>query len=160
MRYKKSKVLILIILSASILVSCVSSRQPPVTLDEKYVNQQILLRAPLYANTYMTSNPIFLELKYNSNKTITIPTNYNVKAFEKSKDGWIEINEKPVESNLPDEIVLSPDIELPLIQVVSFIPNLPDIYRKYKLRIYVFGEMKEEGEIVEVAAYTDVVLHP
>jgi hypothetical protein len=129
-------------------------------MDEKYVNQQILLRAAPYGNSYTINDPIIFELKYNSNKTITFPSNYNVRAFEDSKDGWIEIDEKPVKNNLPDEIVLSPDIELPLVQIVAFFPNLPDFYRKYKLRIYVFGEMKEEGEIVEVAAYTDVVLHP
>lgn len=145
-----------------VLVSCNTSKlDAPINLEEKYTNKQILIRAPEYANTFNTKDPVLLELKYNSNKTITFPSNYNVKAFEESKDGWIEIDEKPVISNLPDKIVLSPHIELPLVQVVSFFPNLPNINRKYKLRIFVIGEMIEEGETtVQVSAYTDVVLRP
>ncbi len=160
MRYKKSELLILIILSASILVSCTSSRQPPVPLDEKYVNQQILLRAAPYANTFTTDDSITIEMKYNSTNEIVFPRDYNLRLFENTKDGWVEIYEKPTERYPSDDIVLSPHKLMPLATIVFVSPDFQNFDRKYKLRIYVFGVMKEEGEIVEVAAYTDVVLHP
>jgi hypothetical protein len=39
-------------------------------------------------------------------------------------------------------------------------PGIPDVTRKYHLRIYVSGDMKTEEGIKEVAAYVDVTLHP
>jgi hypothetical protein len=159
MKFTKFWFILLIIFCSSVLVSCASSWQPPVTLDEKYVNQQILLRTSKH-NTFTTNDSILLEMKYNSTNEIVFPRDYNLRLFENTKDGWVEIYEKPVTRNPPDDIVLSPNKYISFIQAIFVFPDLPNYDRKYKLRIYVFGEMKEEGEIVEVAAYTDVVLHP
>ncbi len=143
------------------LVACSNiKKQPPVSVEENFLNNQILLRAPNFGNTYKTSDPIMLELKYNSNNEIKFPNNYNAKIYEKTNNGWIKIEEEPTITLEPDEIVLAPNIELPPVQIVILFPDLPDMNRKYTLRVYVFGEMNSSGEIKEVAAYADFTLHP
>jgi hypothetical protein len=98
MRYKKSELLIVIIFLTGILVSCSSSRQPPVTLDEKYVNQQILLIAS-ENKIYTTSDSILLEMKYNSINEIEYPGDYFLRLFENTKAGWMEILRKTCRKN-------------------------------------------------------------
>jgi hypothetical protein len=151
----------LLILFQVFLVSCSSSDDnPPLSFENKYINQQILLRAPDYSNTFSITDPISLELKYNSTNEIVFPNNYNLKIFEKTADGWVEVKEKPTERYPPDDIVLSPTKYMPAVQVVPLFPDLLNPFVKHELRIYVIGNMKTGDGIKEVAAYTDVILHP
>lgn len=144
-----------------LLTSCVvDEKKAPISIDDKYVNQQIIIRAPSYANTFKTKDFITLELKYNSNNVIVFPNNYNVRIFEEMTDAWVEIKEKPTERIPSGEIVLSPEKYLPAVQVVAFFPDLPKQDRAYSLRVYVIGQMKEKGEIKDVAAFTHIDLNP
>lgn len=149
------------LLGLLLLVSCTPSEESAlVPIEESYVNTQILLRAPSYSNTFRTQDPINLELKYNTSYEITFPNNYNLRIFENNSGKWVEIKEKPTERYPLGDVVLSPDKEMPAVQVVVLFPDLPFLERGYSLRIYVIGDMKANGEIVEVAAYTDVMLRP
>ena len=151
----------LFLLLLSLLVSCTpSGKSPPILLEDKYVNQQILVRAPNYSNTYNVGDSISLELKYNSKYEIVFPNDYNLRIFEDTGDGWVEIKQKPTQRIPSGDIVLFPTAELPAVQIVILFPDLPDLQRKYLLRIYVIGQMKIDGDLVKVAAYTQIALHP
>ncbi len=144
-----------------LLASCSSaSNLPPLSFEDDYLNQQILLRVPSYSNTYKTTDPINLELKYNSNKEIIFPYNYNLKIFERSDVMWVELKEKPTDRFPLNDIILSPTIELPAVQVVVLFPDLQNPFREYDLRIYVIGNMKTNDGTEEVAAYTEITLQP
>jgi hypothetical protein len=152
-----STVLLCLVLTSSCTPSEVGS---PIPENEKYVNQQILLRAPTSINTFGTRDVVVLELKYNSTNEIVFPNNYGLRIFEKTADGWMEIKEIPTETFPPDDIILSPLKEMPAVQSVMFFPDLPDLERKYSLRIYAIGQMSSNGQTIEVMAFTDIVLRP
>jgi hypothetical protein len=133
---------------SGLISACTSDKNDPIQMDGTNVNQQINLRAPAYANEFGTNEALILELKYNSINEIVFPNNYGIRIFEETEDGWIEVQEKPTERFMP------------AVHIVGVYPNLqrPDL--KHNLRVYVIGEMKVNGEVVEVAAYTDVKLKP
>ena len=143
------------------LPSC-STTNPghPISVDEGFLNKQILIRAPGYANKFKTTESLVLELKYNSYNEIVFPRNYNLRIFEYSGDEWVEIKEKPTQRFPDEDIIFSPDKYMPAVEVVGLFPDLPDIFREYKLRIYVTGKMKTDDGDQDVTAYVDVVLTP
>jgi hypothetical protein len=143
------------------LPSC-STTNPdhPIPIEEGLLNKQLLIRAPANANTFKTTESLFLELKYNSYNEIIFPRNYNPRIFEYSDDEWVEINEKPTQRFPDEDIIFSPDKYMPAVQVVGLFPDLPDVFREYKLRIYVTGKMKTDDGDQDVTAYVDVVLTP
>jgi hypothetical protein len=155
------KIGVFLSLSLIFLASCnVGTKLDPVSFDSGYVNNQILLRPADYLNSFNTDDSITLELKYNSTNLISFPRNFNLKYFEKTKNGWVELEEKPVERYPSSEIVFSPDSSSPLVLVLSAYPSIKDQSKKVHLRIYVFGKMETEEGLVDVAAYTDVYLVP
>lgn len=129
-------------------------------MDDRFVNKQIFIRAPAYANKFKTSDLIILELKYDSNNEIVFSNNYGLKIFESTKDGWIEIKEKPTDRIPSGNIVLSPWAEMPATQIVMLYPDLPNLQRQYSLRIYVIGQMKGDEGTTKISAYTDITLSP
>jgi hypothetical protein len=144
-----------------LLVSCSNlDGHPPLSFDDAYLNQQILLRVGSFLNTFKTSDPINLELKYNSYDEIVFPNNYNLKIFERTNGTWAEIVEKPITRLPAGDVVFSPTKEMPAVYVIYLSPDLKNINTNYQLRIYVFGNMKTNEGIQEVAAYTDIELHP
>lgn len=150
-----------IILLQILLASCSSlDSTPPVSFEEGYVNQQILLRAPDFSNTFRTTDVISLELKYNSTNEITFPNNYNLRIFQRTNGEWIELYEKPTERLPAGDVVFSPTKEMPAVHVIYLYPDLQEPSPKYQLRIYVIGEMRTKEGIKKVAAYTDITLHP
>jgi len=159
---KQTIALISVVLFGSLLLSsCIAPELGnPIQIAEEYVNQQILIRAPAYANKFSTRDVVILELKYNSPNEIVFPNNYGLRIFEKTTDGWVEVKEKLTDRIPPGDIILSPTKELPVVQVVMLFPDLPDLGRKYSLRIYVVGQMNSNGKEIEIAAFVDIVLQP
>jgi hypothetical protein len=144
-----------------ILLSCsTASPKHPIPTEEGFLNKQILIRAPSYANKFKTTETLVLELKYNSTNVIVFPRNYNLRIFEYSGDDWVEIKEKPTQRFPDEDIIFSPDKYIPAVQVVGLFPDLPDIFREYKLRIYLTGKMKTDDGDQDVTAFVDVVLTP
>jgi len=159
---KQTIVLLFIVIFYSLSTSsCADSKlNDPIQIADEYVNRQILIRAPAYANKFSTKDVVILELKYNSTNEIVFPNNYGVRIFEETSNGWIEIKEKATDRVPPDDIVLSPMKEMPAVQVVMLFPDLPNLGRKYALRIYVIGQMNSNGKKIEIAAFVDIVLQP
>jgi hypothetical protein len=92
-----------------LLVSCSSSVDaPPIDIEENYVNQQIVLRAPGHSNTFSTRDPIYLEFESNSNNEIVFPNNYNLRMFERRDGKWIPISEMPTTRWPEGDMVFSP----------------------------------------------------
>jgi len=150
-----------IIFLQTLLASCSSlDSTPPLSFEDGYLNQQILLRAPDFSNTFRTTDVISLELKYNSNNAIVLPNNYNLKIFERTSESWVEIKEKPIERLPAGDIILSPTKLMPAVEVIFFSPNLDNPETKNQLRIYVTGDMITNEGIKKVAAYVDITLYP
>jgi len=144
-----------------LITSCKANEiHPLVNIPNEFVNQQINIRVAGYSNTYKNTDPVSLELKYNSNDVIVFPNNYNLKIFELSNGNWVEIQEKPTERLPQDDIVLAPNKTLPAVHVVVLFPNIVDMNKTHKLRIYVIGEMQTDDGNQNVAAYTDITLGP
>ena len=161
MNNKKVALITAVLLGFVLISSCTPSEtNSPIPTDEEYVNRQILIRAPDYANKFDTRDFIMLELKYNTTNEIVFPNNYGLKIFEKTADGWVEIKEQPTERVPPGDIIFSPLKEMPAVPVVMVFPDLPDLGQKYSLRIYVIGQMSSNGQTIEVVAFTDIVLNP
>lgn len=154
-------ILNLILICQGFLISCSRfESSPPISIDDGFINQQILLRAPDFSNSFKTTNPIILELKYNSNNEIVFPNNYNLRIFQRTDSEWIEIYEKPIERLPAGNVVFSPTKEMPAVEVIFLSPDLQKPGSKHQLRIYVIGDMKTNEGVKEVAAYTDVMLYP
>lgn len=143
-----------------LISACTSDKNDPIQMDGTYVNQQIILRAPSYANEFGTNEALILELKYNSINEIVFPNNYGLRIFEETEDGWKEVQEKPTERTPTGDIIFSPEKLMPAVHIVGVYPNLQRPGQKHNLRVYVIGEMNVNGEVIKVAAYTDVTLKP
>jgi hypothetical protein len=155
----KLKFLLFILLF--VLCSCKSSRiNSPISTEKQYTNNQILLNVTNFGNTFKNSDPVMLELKYNSTNTITFPNNYNLRVFELVDNQWIEIGESPTDRYPSGEIVLSPNLAMPFAHAVVFFPNINGSNQSHHLRVYVFGTMETDKEFTEVTAFTDLTLRP
>jgi hypothetical protein len=151
----------LVFLHSIFLTSCITStKNDPIQLNEKNVSHQITTFAPGFANTYKTSDPIRLELDYNSTNEIIFPNDFNPRIFEETKDGWVEIKIKPALIIPTNDVILSPQNEMSAVHFIVIFPDISNLDRNYILRIYVIGKMRVNSETEEVAAFTDVTLNP
>lgn len=144
------------------LAACSSAEDnPPLDFGEGYVNQQIVLSAPGLFNTFTTNTtkfPIYLEIRTTSSDEIVLPNNLNLRIFERKSGDWLEILELPMTRSPDGDVILSSTKKF--MQSTTTVPMLPDPSRKYRLRIYVSGDMKTEEGTKQVAAYVDITLHP
>lgn len=156
------KIVPMILLFCFAITSCSPQEvSPPVHIDSEYLNNQIKLRVANYSNTFKTSNSIHLEMKYNTNREIVFPNNYNIRLFYRLDSKWIEVSEKTTERYPKGDIVFSPTAYAPPVEVVVVFPDLPEKFKEYDLRIYVMGDMKSDNDgIAKVAAYVDITLLP
>ncbi len=148
-----------------VLMLCVTSCSTmeivnPIITDPEFTNQQITLSSFDFDNSFKTTAPISAEIWDESRKYIKFPNNFNIRLFEKTKEGWVELGEKPVTRLPPGDFVFDPINGCSCTVMISVFPDLPDVTRKYELRIYVSGLMSENNDEVEVVAYTDVTLLP
>ncbi len=156
------KLFISLILMCFMIVSCsmVNGQpdKPPVEFDPAYVNQQIQLIAIKEMSAFQTKYPVAVLLQSNSRNEIVFPNNFNLRLFIQQDDGkWLEIKEKP--TTLPaDPIIMSPTALYR--HIVMFSPDLDDLTKTYRMRVYVFGEMKTQEGAKQVAAFVDFVLTP
>jgi hypothetical protein len=128
----------------------------PILTDPIYTNQQINLHFFDFNNSYKNSDPISGEIWNDSQQVIKFPNNFNIRIFEQTKKGWVEIYEKPVTELPTKDFVLNPSNS----EMLFVIPNIQDKNKKHDLRIYVFGQLEEDGKDIEVSAYKDITLTP
>ena len=153
------KIILTLCLSLIWLAGCSNfENNPPVDFEKGYVNQQILLSAPSHFNEFNTKASIYLEIRYKAQDEIVLPNNLNLRIFERKAGDWIEIGEVPMVREPVGDVILAPDKKI--MTTTATFPSLPDVTRRYQLRIYVSGDMKTEEGIQPVAAYVDVTLRP
>lgn len=155
---KKMIILSFILLQILMVTGCSQSKLvDPIPSKHNYTNEQILLYAFKDYNTFTTADVITAEIWNLTENPIEFPNNYNIRIFERTKQGWFEIYEKPVTRFPSGPFSLNPEIG---VEMLGVFPDLPDISREYDLRIYVSGQLYENEKIIEVFAYTDVTLKP
>jgi hypothetical protein len=143
------------------IVSCKAKEiPPPVNIPTEFVNQQIIVRLDQYLNTFKITDPVSLELKYNSSNKIVFPNNYNLKIYEFSNNAWLEVQEKPTVRLPEGELVFAPNIAMPAVETIFVSPKISDLSKLHRMRIYVIGEMQIESGSQNVAAYVDFELKP
>jgi len=151
-----------LLLCQVLLAACSSfADNPPLDFEDGYVNQQIMLSAPVLYNTFSTNTgpcSIWIEISTTSSNKIVLPNNLNLRIFERKSGDWIEIPEMPTTRLPAGDVILSSTKKF--IQTTSTSFLLPDPTRKYRLRIYVSGNMETEEGIKQVSAYVDITLHP
>jgi hypothetical protein len=148
-----------ILLCQVLLAGC--SANPPLDFEDGYVNQQVMLSAPVLYNTFSTNTkqyPIYLEIRTTSKDEIVLPNNLNLRIFERKSGDWIEIPELPMTREPVGNVILSSTKQF--IETTAAVPMLPDPTQKYRLLIYVSGNMKTEKGNKQVAAFVDITLHP
>lgn len=144
----------IIFLSVLFLYSCSSAkRESLIPINEENVNNQIVLRAPNYANNFLIDHPVILELKNTTGMVVVFPRDFNIQLFVLDKKDWVEIKEQPVDRYPEEDVILSRDN--PIVQVLSVFPDYPGSNKDYYLRVYVVGELQDEMRTL-VAAYTDI----
>lgn len=150
-----------ILIYLPLLISCAKlDDSHPIKVEEGFVNQQILIVAPDFLNTFNVKDSVYLEIKYLTNNEITFSNNYNLRMFSKIRENWVEIYEIPTERLPAGDIVLSPDKVMPAVLALFVVPDLPDLSQRYELRIYIMGNMKINDAVRQVFAYVDVALSP
>ncbi len=155
---KTRHILISLIIIMLLITLAACTVQPPLEFEEGYLNNQVKLIVIPQGNTFKSTDPIALGMIFNVNTDIVFPNNYNLRFFIRDEEGWIEISEKPVERYPIGEFVFSP-VTSP--QMHSFFVLPERIFaQKYWLRIYVSGEMMENGISKTVASYIDIELRP
>jgi len=148
-----------VLICQSILVSCSNPKNDIlIDIQNDYLDQQVVLRAPTFFNTFTTADPIVLDLISNSNDEIVFPNNYDLRIFKRTNEGWIEIKEIPTVRLPEGGVVFSPMTKT--IEHLDVSPDLVDYSQRYQLRIYVIGEMKTNESVKKVAASFDVTLNP
>ena len=160
---KRKFVLINLLLGLSMVACSVSESagtKPPINFPSAYLNQQIELLVIPQWNTFKTTDSVGLKLLYKSENQITLPRNYNLRLFVQQTGGWIEIKEMPTERYPSGDIILSLTMIPSSDDIVTFIPMLPDVTKRYELGVYVFGDMATTDGIKKVGAYVTVVLNP
>jgi hypothetical protein len=146
--------LFILLFSVLFLNSCSSAKlENLIPVNEENINNQIILRAPNYANNFKVDRPVIMELKNTTEMTIVFPRDFNIQLFVLDKNHWVEIHEQPLVRFPADDIVLSGDN--PTIQVFSVFPEYPESNKAYYLRIYVIGELRDEMKTL-VAGYIDI----
>jgi hypothetical protein len=144
------------------LLSCSATpskdTQPNVDIDDSYLNQQVLVNAPDYFNSFQTNDPLVLEVISSSESEIRFSNDFSLRIFQKIDDGWVEIKELPMTRLPKDDVILSPNTSAS--QDLAVFPDLKNHSQSYQLRIYVFGDMQTEQGSQKVSAYTEVQLQP
>jgi hypothetical protein len=140
------------------ITSC-SPNKPPIEFDSAYLNKQIRLIALKELSAFKTNEDVAVHLEYNTENKIVFPNNYNLRIFIQEQDKWIEIKEKPT-VRPENQVVLSPEIPTSYGQIVGFWPQLDDLTKTYRVRVYVFGDMTTSEGTKQVAAFVDFVLTP
>ncbi len=155
---KKSPLLVILILVAIFLSSC-TTLPPPLSFDETYLNNQVILHALKQENTFRTKDTLLIRMTFNTKTDIVFPNNYNLRLFIEENDEWHEIYEQP-RTRLPEgNFVFSPftSHQFPGFYVA---PALPDFDKKHLVRIYISGEMENEKNTKTVTSFIDVLLFP
>lgn len=158
---KKIILLSALIIQILMITGCSTSKfNNPIPSKSEFTNNQIQLYSFDFYNTFNTSDPITTEIWNMTENSIDFPDDANIRIFERTSKGWVEILEKPVTRFPPGPFTMNPVGESSSIRMIMTRPDLPDTGRKYDLRIYVSGLMQESNETIEVIAYKDITLMP
>jgi hypothetical protein len=156
-----NKFIFCLLLFVYLLVACSTRIETsPIQPPSDYTNVQIGLRIFDFNNSFKTSDAISAEIWNYSGKFVTFPNNYNIRIFERTKAGWEEISEKSVTRLPSGDFSFNPNDGSSNIVMIDIFPNLKTVDHKYDLRIYVSGKMIDNGESINVWAYTDIILKP
>lgn len=158
---------ILISVITAMLVSCgsatnlsASSIPTPDIGIEVQTEKYLKIIAPDGWNSFKTNEAVTLEIRNISKNQITSGLDFGARIFVRTDQGWIEVkNKEGYEEQL---LTLDPSGNDPLkTAATSVLPDLPDYSVPTYIRIYVFGNLMENGkESKKVASYVDLILNP
>ena len=81
-------------------------------ISNSNINSQLNCRLAPNGNAYRSIEPVYIELKRVTNDEVVLPYDYGTRIFEKSTNGWVELEQRPIDRGSTEEIVLSKSILL------------------------------------------------
>ncbi|MFT3894865.1 MAG: hypothetical protein QM730_24815 [Anaerolineales bacterium] len=133
---------------------------PDIGVDNQNENY-LQVTAPKGWNTYKNSEPISLEIQNISDKRISSGPDFGARIFVLTENGWVEVKNKVVYQK--DGFILNPNENYVPERIAAIFvqPDLLDYSVPTQLRIYVIGNLLEDGKVVkEIASYVDIELNP
>lgn len=117
--------------------------------------------APNGWNSFKTNEPISLEIRNISKNQIALDQDFGARIFIRTDKEWIEVKNNEVYENAPFTLDPTENYD-PLKTASTFVlPDLSDYSVTTYIRIYVVGNLIENGkEAKKVASYIDLELNP
>jgi hypothetical protein len=134
---------------------------PNIGIDVQ-VDKYLEITAPSGWNTFQTDDAIALEIRNVSESQITFTPDLRERIFVLTDKGWMEVKDKLISLN-ENTITLDPTKNNDPLKARAVIvrPELPDYSVPYDVRIFVVGNLIENGEgSTQVASYIDLRLNP
>jgi hypothetical protein len=166
MKVSKSILICMLTIIVSSCGSATDSEEPPLipTPDigiEVQANRYLEVTAPDGWNSFKSNESISLMIRNISKQEIAAGPDFGAKIFLRTDDRWIEVKNKTVYLN--DGFILEPDENFDPLKIAAIfvLPDLPNYSTTAYIRIYVVGNLSENGkETKKVASYIDLELKP
>ena len=128
---------------------------PPLDIPFESLNEEIKITAPKFKNSFEAHDIIALNIEIIGDEEILFRPDYQNEMFIYTEEKWIEVFHTPPECKL-ENILLAPSEGSEFF----IYPALPDLEEATLLRIFMFGTIRQDGELTEkrVGGYVDVVL--
>jgi hypothetical protein len=160
MKLYKSIVISIVILvlsscsSATGLVEKAAILTPDIGVDIQE-GKYLAIIAPEGWNSFRTDDYISLDIQNISESQITSDPDFGARMFIRTDKGWVEVKNEMTYKNKP--FSLDP---LKMAGTIVY-PELPDYSIPYDIRIFIVGELVENGnEARKVGSYIDLKLSP
>ena len=135
---------------------------PDVGISPENLNSHIHLVALNALNSFKTNEPIWITIESRSQATIEFPADYGIRVYLRETENWVELQNittyEPDTSNFlaPYNNNSTNGITAPLL------PRLTDITKKAQVRVYIIGNILEDGIATnhQVGTFIDLTLTP
>jgi len=136
---------------------------PDVGVLESELNTRLELVVPDGWNSYTTDDEIGMVINNISDEPILFDHYFGARLFFLQDNQWVETENAMTFMNM-DAILLEPNAELDFHKKHPAVvhPALPDLGKKYTLRIYLIGNVCKDGQptSTKTAVYIDLDLKP
>jgi len=118
-------------------------------------DKYLAIFAPEGWNSFKTDDTVTLDVQNISENRITAAPDFGARIFIRTDNGWVEVKNKMGYKNKPFSV------DPRKLAATMVIPELPDYSVPYDIRIFLVGELIENGkEARKVGSYIDIKLGP
>ena len=160
---------ILVSIVIIVLSSCSSAinfaEQPsiatPAIGKDIQIGKYLEVTAPKGWNSFKSDHLISLEIRNISKNQITADPDFGARIFVLSDQRWVEVKNKITYKNGPFTLDPTENYDPMKTESTGVRPELPDYSVPYDIRIFLVGDLIENGkEARKVSSFIDLTLHP